>query len=1136
MQDLTSIEMSTGEVSLQVSRRLTAVALGVGLVLGTGSAGLASPVPAATSPTAEPTARAAARPVTVTLLTGDQITLASADARTGAVRPAKGREKISFVVQRDADHLYVIPQDAQRLIGTGQLDRRLFEVTGLVRAGYHDAARDNLPLIVTYRDGAVASAAGTLRGAGARVTRDLPAIGGAAVAAVKDQAAAFWAGVTAGQGTARVDTAGGIEKIWLDGKRQLTLDHSVPQIGAPAAHQAGYTGSGVTVAVLDSGVDVDHPDLVGQVAEARNFSEEADPGDLVGHGTHVASIIAGTGAASNGLYRGVAPDATLVSGKVCEIYGCTESAILAGLQWAAVEKQADVVNISLGGFDGPEIDPIEEAVNTLTAQTGTLFVIAAGNDGSDASVGSPGSADAALTVGAVNRDDKLADFSSRGPRTGDDAVKPDITAPGVEIVAAKGAGTLLGTPVGQHYVSLSGTSMATPHVVGAVALLGQQHPDWTATQFKSTLMASAKPDPTLSAYQQGAGRVDVARAINQTVTTDPASVSFGRTVWPHADDAPITRTVTYRNPGSTELTLDLSLQVVGPDGAVAPAGLFAVSTDRVTVPAGGTAAVTVTSDTSVASGDGYWSGRLTGTAGSTVVSTPVGVNKEVESYNLTFAYLDQTGAPASEYGSSLIGLDKFSFTRVYDEDGTATVRVPKGRYGLDAVIFLLRGEDEVDAAMLARPELVVDRDTSLVFDARQGRPIRVTVPNPSAAPALIDISANWVTEFGGFGSSLLASSFDGLSSAQVGTDTSPVFNGGVASQWADPGADGEFRNSRYLYGISDAFPGRFPTGYARHFRDRDLATVRNDFRGTTPGQSVYRIVYPTYEEPVGGWAIVLPVAVPGERVEYYNTDDGVRWDQALEFGVPDPDGFPMTQAVLQSATPVEYRAGRNYQQVWNNAPYGPSFPAPRWPDQGVTRQGNTIVVDVPVFSDAAGNPGGSLTETARTALYRNGKLVGEAGDPGWARFDVPPGRADYRLAVSATRTVAELATSVDVTWTFRSGEVPGDEFAKLPAMAIRYAPKLDAGNAAPDGREFDIPVTVQRQPGAPAAQVRSLTVEVSYDDGRTWRNASVKAGRSGWVASVRHPDGAAYVSLRAKATDSAGNTVSQKVIRAYKLK
>lgn len=1123
---------------MQLSRRLTAVVLAVGLVvLGTSSAGLASPVPAATPPlTAQSSGGEQGRPVTVTLLTGDRVTLASPEARTGTVQPGKGREQIQFIVNREADRLYVIPRDAQRLIRSGQLDRRLFDVTGLVRAGYHDAARDNLPLIVTYTAGASASATGTLRGVGARVTRELPAIGGAAVAAPKDQATAFWTGVTAGSVGARTSTVGGIDKIWLDGKRQLTLDHSVPQIGAPAAHQAGYTGSGVTVAVLDTGVDADHPDLTGRIADEQNFTEEAEPGDIVGHGTHVASIIAGSGAASEGKYRGVAPDATLVSGKVCETFGCTESAILTGLQWAAVDKHADVVNLSLGGFDGPEIDPLEEAVNTLTAQTGTLFVIAAGNDGSDASVGSPGSADAALTVGAVDRDDKLAYFSSRGPRVGDDAIKPDLTAPGVEIVAAKGAGTELGTPVGEHYVALSGTSMATPHVVGAVALLGQQHPDWSAGQFKATLMASAKPDPALTAYEQGAGRVDVARAITQPVTTDPVSVSFGRTSWPHADDEPVAQTVTYHNPGTAEVTLELALQVSGPNGAAAPAGLFGTSVDRVNVPAGGQAAVTVTADTRVASPDGFWSGRLSATAGSTVVSTPVGVHKEVESYDLALTHIDQAGAPAVDYFTTLVGLDRYLFTSAYDDDGTTTIRLPKGRYGLNSVLFFPRGEREYDATALTSAELNLTRDSAVTLDARQAQPVQVTVPDRSAVPGLIDIGANWITADGSFGAGLLAFTFDGLRTGQVGGGTSTEgFVASFASQWAKPDADGRFSDSPYLYALSEVVPGRFPTGYVRHYRDRDLATVRNDIRGNAPGQSVYRVVFPVHPENLAAWAIGLPVGVPGQRVEYHNTDGGVRWNSTLEFGVLADDGWLKIQTVLESP-PTAYRAGRNYRPVWNAAPYGPSFPEVRWPDDGITRRGNTIGISIPLYSDAAGHPGGSLTETARTALYRNGKLVGEAPDPGWAAFDVPAGPANYRLVVSATRTVAELATSVDTAWTFRSGTVAGDEFVKLPAMAIRYAPKLDVVNAAPAGHAFDIPVTVQRQPGAPGAEVRRLTVQVSYDDGRTWREATVRSGKSGWVARVRHPADAEYVSLRAKATDSAGNTVSQRVIRAYQLR
>ncbi len=141
------------------------------------------------------------------------------------------------------------------------------------------------------------------------------------------------------------------------------------------------------------------------------------------------------------------------------------------MQWAAAEKKAAVVNLSLGGPDGPDADPLEEAVDTLSKKYGTLFVTAAGNDGRAGTVSSPGSADAALTVGAVDRSDALADFSSEGPRIGDGAVKPDITAPGVDIVAARATGTAMGSTVDDFYTAESGTSArpapaAPPHPPG----------------------------------------------------------------------------------------------------------------------------------------------------------------------------------------------------------------------------------------------------------------------------------------------------------------------------------------------------------------------------------------------------------------------------------------------------------------------------------------------------------------------------------------------------------------------------------------------------------------------------------------------------------------------------------------------
>ena len=155
------------------------------------------------------------------------------------------------------------------------------------------------------------------------------------------------------------------------------------QIGAPAAWAAGGTGAGVRVAILDSGVDTTHPDLVDRIAASQSFIPGEDVIDRNGHGTHTASTLAGTGAASGGKERGVAPGADLLVGKVLGDDGSGPvSGIIAGMEWAARTEHAKVISMSLGiSVWHTQDDPLSQAVNQLSAETGALFVIAAGNDG-----------------------------------------------------------------------------------------------------------------------------------------------------------------------------------------------------------------------------------------------------------------------------------------------------------------------------------------------------------------------------------------------------------------------------------------------------------------------------------------------------------------------------------------------------------------------------------------------------------------------------------------------------------------------------------------------------------------------------------------------------------------------------------
>jgi len=304
-----------------------------------------------------------------------------------------------------------------------------------------------------------------------------------------------------------------VEDVWEDLPVHTMLDVSVPHIRVPDVWAEGYRGRGIRVAVVDTGIDEGHPDFEGRIIATRSFTG-GSARDGHGHGTHVASIIAGSGKASDGKYVGVAPEALLMVAKVLrDDGGGYMSDVMAGVDWA-VEQGAQVINLSLGSdgaCDGT--DALSVTCDAAVAR-GIVVCAAAGNAGPGAkTVGSPGCARNVITVGASTDDDKIASFSSRGP-TLDGRVKPDIVFPGYNIVAARAGGTSMGSPQGEFYTSASGTSMATPHCSGAVALMLSTEPSLTPTQIKQRLMNTAinlGQDPN----SQGAGRADVYAAVRE---------------------------------------------------------------------------------------------------------------------------------------------------------------------------------------------------------------------------------------------------------------------------------------------------------------------------------------------------------------------------------------------------------------------------------------------------------------------------------------------------------------------------------------------------------------------------------------------------------------------------------------------
>jgi subtilisin family serine protease len=370
--------------------------------------------------------------------------------------------------------------------------------------------------------------------------------------------------------TSRLAAIPGVARVWPNLAYHALLDRTPQLIGAtqlwgPALATAGQ---GTKIGIIDDGIDQDHPFFnpsgfsyppgfpkgntsftTPKVIVARAFapagttySRASLPFDSAesDHATHVAGIAAGNAAtAAQGVrVSGIAPRAYLGNYKALSMptpaFGLDGNApeIAAAIE-AAVRDGMDVINLSLGE---PEIEPTRDlvvrAINAA-ADAGVVPVIAAGNDFSDfghGSIDSPASAAKAITVAAATgghgspQPDRIASFSSAGPTPYSLRMKPDVTAPGVAVLSSV-------PPREGTWTEFSGTSMASPHVAGAAALLRQRHPTWTVAQIASALTLTGVPvslnGREVPPTREGGGRIDLVRADNPLVFAAPSSLSFG---------------------------------------------------------------------------------------------------------------------------------------------------------------------------------------------------------------------------------------------------------------------------------------------------------------------------------------------------------------------------------------------------------------------------------------------------------------------------------------------------------------------------------------------------------------------------------------------------------------------------------
>ncbi|HZF25339.1 MAG TPA: S8 family serine peptidase, partial [Steroidobacteraceae bacterium] len=364
-----------------------------------------------------------------------------------------------------------------------------------------------------------------------------------------------------------------VESIYYNARLIYSNYTSGEITGGHYVHDSlGIKGAGVTIAVLDSGIDANHPDLafgskvvqnvkllgdLGLIGVSTFVENVPDTDTTSGHGTHVSGIAGGTGAASATdsrrpfYYAGIAPEASLIGLGAGE--GLSIFHALLGFDWALANQQRygiDVITNSWGGGDGSAFDP-SNPINRASYEAyrrGIVVTFAASNSGPAAdTLNQYAIAPWVINVAAGTATKELADFSSRGV-AGDFYKHPDITAPGNLITSTRAVGTAVGAlgPVVDpdhpeytlRYHTISGTSMATPFIAGTAALLLNANAQLSPDQIEDTLMESADAMPGYAFHEVGAGYVNVRRAVESASTAAGARVAFlaGDTAWSRQGD------------------------------------------------------------------------------------------------------------------------------------------------------------------------------------------------------------------------------------------------------------------------------------------------------------------------------------------------------------------------------------------------------------------------------------------------------------------------------------------------------------------------------------------------------------------------------------------------------------------------
>jgi hypothetical protein len=480
-----------------------------------------------------------------------------------------------------------------------------------------------------------------------------------------------------------------------------------------------------------------------------------------------------------------------------------------------------------------------------------------------------------------------------------------------------------------------------------------------------------------------------------------------------------------------------------------------------------------------------------------LVVGPIPAHAEPATFQVDLTFLDFTGSPAQSASWGFANLD---VEQVYDSAdypvGTRVIRLPKGRYFGFANV-----SDGTNITIAAEPEFVVSGNITFSVDARDGRPLEFRLDKPNARPHGGELTLQQQAAWGPTGlRNIVHGDFDRFRIRPSRT-SSPGFTLSVEANLAEPDDKGGFHNSPYAYHVHWSQTGRVPPQLTKRFRDSEFARVRSVHEATATGKTGIR------DEMVSA-------SLPFTLDEYYTPRH--QWGGSFRQASGDPDNYDY-ETSLDLTKKRSFQLGVSVTERWNAPVFGPGF------SPGTTfvseRAGDEVEVKAAMFGDHDPNREGSAAyDTGSTVLYRDGVQVGSLDSPGRGLFATPAGTGDFRLVAEQTQTsIGTLATRITSDWRFHStGDGP------LPLLAVRFSPPANISGTA------TIPFAVQRNGGT--ASVRSVTVQASYDDGKTWHEAPVRNG----TVSVPAP-GPGFVSLRTTVTDTDGNTVEQTILRAYRV-